>query len=67
MMLLPRQIGDAEAERLGIMAGWWAVAPEGAPVSGPYPTEEAAKVGIAKRGSDQPDGRPGEAGPPPQE
>lgn len=67
MWLKPKLIGDGEGRRLGIMAGWWAVSPEGTPVSGPYPTEEAALVGIGKRGADQPTGRPDTAGPPPEE
>ncbi|GLI20352.1 hypothetical protein XFLAVUS301_00260 [Xanthobacter flavus] len=49
------------------MPGWWAVTPDGTPAGGPYATEEAAIVGIGARGADQPTGRPGEAGPPPEE
>lgn len=67
MWMKPKLIGDAEGRRLGVMAGWWAVSEDGTPVAGPYPTQEAAMVGIGKRGADQPTGRPGEAGPPPEE
>lgn len=67
MRLLPRYIQADEGARLDVSAGWWAVSEDGTPVSGPYPTEEAAMVGIAKRGADQPTGRPGTAGPPPEE
>ncbi|MEW6122061.1 MAG: hypothetical protein AB1698_05580 [Pseudomonadota bacterium] len=67
MTLEPRHIGDVEALQRGIMAGWWAVSPDETPVAGPYPTKEAAMVGIGKRGADQPTGRPGEAGPPQEE
>lgn len=48
------------------MPGWWAVAEDGTPVSGPYPSEEAAIVSIGKRGADQPAGTPDESGPPPR-
>lgn len=67
MTLEPRLISEADAVRLGVMAGWWAVASDGTPAAGPYPTREAAIVGIGKRGADQPTGRPGESGPPPEE
>ncbi|MDR6333893.1 hypothetical protein GGQ86_002363 [Xanthobacter flavus] len=67
MTLEPRLISKADATRLGVMPGWWAVTPDGTPAGGPYATEEAAIVGIGARGADQPTGRPGEAGPPPEE
>lgn len=67
MRLLPRLIQENEGARLGVMAGWWAVSEDGVPVAGPYATAEAAKVGIAKRGADQPTGHPGDARPPPEE
>lgn len=67
MTLEPRLITEADAGRLGIMSGWWAVSPDGTPVAGPYPTEEAAMVGIGKRGADQPTGMAGDSGPPPEE
>lgn len=59
-MLEPKEIDGTTARARGIQQGWWAVTQDGAPVSGPYPTREAALVGIAKRGEDQPTGRPGE-------
>lgn len=65
-MLVPQHLGPTEANEKGIQEGWWAMTESGEPVSGPYPTEEAAIVGIGKRGQDQPTGRPGEAGPPPE-
>lgn len=67
MTLEPRLISEADAARLGVMPGWWAVAPDGTPAAGPYPTREAAIVGIGKRGADQPTGRAGESAPPPEE
>ncbi|QTL02118.1 hypothetical protein J5J86_15065 [Aquabacter sp. L1I39] len=67
MWLKPKLIGENEADGHDVMPGWWAVAEDGTPVSGPYPSREAAVVGIGKRGADQPTGRPGEAGPPPEE
>lgn len=67
MWLEPKLIGEDEGGRLGIMPGWWALASDGTPVSGPYPTEEAAIVSIGKRDFSQPTGRPGDAGPPPEE
>lgn len=67
MWLEPKLVGYDEAHRLGVMAGWWAVSAEGTPVAGPYPTEEAAMVGIGKRGADQPAGRPNAEGPAPEE
>lgn len=66
MKLAPSYVDKPDASRLQIAVGWWAVAPDGTPVSGPYPTEEAAKVGIAKRGQDQPTGMAGTAGPAPE-
>lgn len=66
MWLKPKLVGDTEGTRLGVMAGWWAVAEDGTPVSGPYPSEEAAIVSIGKRGADQPAGTPDESGPPPR-
>ncbi len=67
MTLEPRLVSEADAGRLGVMPGWWAVAPDGTPAAGPYPTREAAIVGIGKRGADQPTGRAGESAPPPEE
>lgn len=67
MWLEPKLIGAEEGRRLRIMSGWWAVASDGTPVAGPYPTHEAAVIGIAKRDAAQPTGRPGEAGPPPED
>lgn len=67
MWLKPKLFGDAEAVRIGVVPGWWAVSRDGTPVSGPYPTREATMVGIGKRGGDQPTGRPDEDGPPPEE
>ena len=66
-MLEPRHIAEADSGRLGVIPGWWAVSSDGTPVAGPYPTREAAIVGIAKRGAAQPTGRPGESGPAPEE
>ncbi|WP_029555957.1 hypothetical protein [Xanthobacter sp. 91] len=67
MTLEPRLVSETDATRLGVMPGWWALAPDGTPVAGPYPTQEAAIVGIGKRGADQPTGRAGQSGPPPEE
>lgn len=67
MELVPAFVDAEKGARLAVMSGWWAVAEDGTPVAGPYPTEEAAKIGIAKRGADQPTGHPNAAGPPPLE
>jgi len=65
-MLIPKLITQAQEETLDVMPGWWAVTEDGAPVSGPYPTEAAAMTAIGARGQDQPTGRPGESGPLPE-
>ncbi|OYW59715.1 MAG: hypothetical protein B7X99_15640 [Rhizobiales bacterium 17-65-6] len=65
-MLIPQQIGPTEAAQKNIQEGWWALTESGEPVAGPYPTKEAAMIGIGKRGEAQPTGRPGEKGPPPE-
>ncbi|TCT07654.1 hypothetical protein [Aquabacter spiritensis] len=65
-MLVPTFIGAQDAETRNLSEGWWALTPDGHAVSGPYPTREAAMLGIGKRGEDQPTGRAGEAGPAPE-
>jgi hypothetical protein len=67
MMLFPKEFDDQGARAHGIQRGWWAVSSDDTPISGPYPSREAALVGIAKRGEDQPSGRPGEDPVPPPE
>ncbi|MFG1464943.1 hypothetical protein V5F77_18840 [Xanthobacter sp. DSM 24535] len=65
-MLYPKELETTEAGARGVQPGWWAVTQDGTPLAGPYPTREAAIVGIAKRGETQPTGRPGEQGPAPE-
>ncbi|OYX14869.1 MAG: hypothetical protein B7Z15_02510 [Rhizobiales bacterium 32-66-8] len=65
-MLIPRLISEGQESEFDVIPGWWAVTEDGAPVSGPYPTEAAAMIAIGARGQDQPTGRPGESGPDPE-
>lgn len=65
-MLIPKFITAVEAAERDLQEGWWATTEGGDAISGPYPTEEGAIVAIGKRGADQPTGRPGALGPPPQ-
>ncbi|MFG1420556.1 hypothetical protein [Roseixanthobacter liquoris] len=59
-MLVPHEIAGRHARSRGIPPGWWAATQDGAPIFGPYASRETALAGIAKRGENQPTGRPGE-------
>ncbi len=50
-MLVPQQLGPTEAGEKGVQEGWWAMTESGEPVSGPYPTEEAAIGGYRQAGA----------------
>ncbi|GGC68723.1 hypothetical protein GCM10010994_29120 [Chelatococcus reniformis] len=56
-MFKPVQIVDDQAHELGIAPGWWGATEEGKPMLGPYPSREAALVGITSHGmGDRPEG-----------
>ncbi|GGC68168.1 hypothetical protein [Chelatococcus reniformis] len=50
-MLKPVEITDAEADRRGVAPGWWGADDNGRLILGPYPSREAALVGITNHGA----------------
>jgi hypothetical protein len=51
-----RNIGDEEAQRKGIVSGWWGVDEDGRALLGPYPSREAVLLAMADRGLGEPAG-----------
>jgi hypothetical protein len=49
-MVETRHILDEEAEARGVAPGWWGVTDSGEFVVGPYPSQAAAALAIAKMG-----------------
>lgn len=49
-MLKPVEIASNEAESRGVAPGWWGADENGRLILGPYPSREAALVGIRSHG-----------------
>ena len=45
-----KEINDRDADRRGIMPGWWVLDAEEQAVLGPYPTREAGLIAMANHG-----------------